>query len=299
MTLERPDRGTNSDVWRVTSPHGAWFLRRVADERRWAREQSIRAALNEASLPFAVPRTIVTLTGVPAAHIDGFRYELTECIPGRPPRYGDLDDAHACGAALAALDRALTDLDNAPPARAGDDGTAFADLTVLSAAFPDHPDIPAANEALQRIGAEWTAVALHLPRQLVHADPYPSNMLMVNGQVSGILDFEFCSVDARVVDLAAALSAFAMQNPDRYDPWPVVNALSAGYLPIVPLSDAEVGAVPLAIMRREALSLTHWSGLMLRGHREAVDQSWRPTRLVDVQRWTSENPARIIETIAR
>lgn len=276
VTLTRPERGTNNHVWTVTSPHGTWFLKHIRDDPRWRREYAIRAALQDAGLPFTVPRTVPTANGEQAATIGGEHYELTEKIAGRPPAYGDPVETRACGAAIGQLDAALATLDNLPinlPAVS----MPFPDGDELARAFPEHPQVDDAGSTLERIERDWAVASAPLPRQLLHADPYPSNMLVENGKVRGIIDFEFCSEGHRVFELAAAIRGFALRQPGQPHALELVEALAQGYL----------STLPLAVLHREALSLAHWTQRLVRGDRGRAGHQWRIDDLQAIDGWIS------------
>ena len=47
------------------------------------------------------------------------------------------------------------------------------------------------------------------PHQLIHGDLHYDNVLVENGHVTGLLDFEFCAYDWRAMELAVCLSKYA------------------------------------------------------------------------------------------
>ena len=48
-----------------------------------------------------------------------------------------------------------------------------------------------------------------LPSQLIHGDLHYDNVLVNDGKVSGLLDFEFAMYDWRAMELAICLSKYA------------------------------------------------------------------------------------------
>jgi prepilin-type processing-associated H-X9-DG protein len=67
---------------------------------------------------------------------------------------------------------------------------------------------------LSRIVSDLVAVLpklyQSLPQQAVYRDFNASNVLMADGSVSGVLDFEFAGSDLRAYDLARSLSMFTI-----------------------------------------------------------------------------------------
>ncbi|NNJ12304.1 homoserine kinase [Chloroflexales bacterium ZM16-3] len=97
----------------------------------------------------------------------------------------------------------------------------------------------------------------NLPHVLIHGDVHRDNMLFWHDKVVGLLDFDQVTIDARVVDMADALVAFAQgKPPENWSPWGVydgpldderIRLLMGGYESVSPLSPAECAAMPLLL----------------------------------------------------
>ncbi len=96
----------------------------------------------------------------------------------------------------------LAELDEARR-RASDDSTGGADR--LRAMLQEHAST--VEQQLIRLDAELEAA--QLPRQVVHGDYGPYNLLLRAGHEVIVLDFELSRLDWRVVDLAKAIPQFA------------------------------------------------------------------------------------------
>jgi hydroxylysine kinase len=129
---------------------------------------------------------------------------LLTWLPGTPVSETTEIDALELGAALGRLNHALVDFDH-PAARrvlAWDVAQAERSRHLLEA-FPSAE----AAEALRRFGTRVAPVLSDLPRQVVHNDFHPGNVLVdAAGTVTGILDFGDIVHTVRVADLAIALS---------------------------------------------------------------------------------------------
>ncbi len=75
-----------------------------------------------------------------------------------------------------------------------------------------HPDFPRASavrtiarELIERIRRDRLALEPHLPRQLVHGDLGFGNVLVRDGRVVAVLDFDFMAERPRIFDLAYSL----------------------------------------------------------------------------------------------
>jgi Ser/Thr protein kinase RdoA (MazF antagonist) len=94
------------------------------------------------------------------------------------------------------------------------------------------------------------------PRQLVHGDFAFSNVLLAGGRVVGVLDFEFAGGDARAAELAMAVRlVLSKRSWER-----IWQPLLRGYLRTLPLSEAELAALPMLALHQEAVVLVWWLG---------------------------------------
>jgi Ser/Thr protein kinase RdoA (MazF antagonist) len=126
----------------------------------------------------------------------------------------------------------------------------------LSWDLPHLPDLrshatePLHLEVIDRFAAEVSPALAALPHQVTHNDGHPGNVLVDPANpdaVSGILDFGDAVRTARVCDLAVALAYLV---PDAPRPWPDVDAFTAGFESVVPLSGAEHEQLPMLIAAR-------------------------------------------------
>jgi homoserine kinase type II len=79
-----------------------------------------------------------------------------------------------------------------------------------------------------------------MPQQLSHEDYAPLNILMEGERVTGVLDFEFCCRDLRVMDLTVALSWWPNAQFGTGDEWPIIDALSSVYARRCALADGRI-----------------------------------------------------------
>jgi homoserine kinase type II len=105
----------------------------------------------------------------------------------------------------------------------------------------------------------------HLPRQIIHRDYDQSNVLMKGNRVTGILDFEFCGPDLRILDLAYALSQWPAGWWNSGKEWDIILAFVKGYLKSQILTLEEFEALPAIIQLRLTTSLFFRFGRYARG----------------------------------
>jgi Ser/Thr protein kinase RdoA (MazF antagonist) len=89
------------------------------------------------------------------------------------------------------------------------------------------------------------------PEQIVHGDWHPGNMLFAEGKVVALLDFDSVKIAPVVTDLANGMLQFSIVGgrPNPAD-WPdylnqaKLAEFLGGYLEIMPLEKAQLGALP-------------------------------------------------------
>jgi homoserine kinase type II len=94
---------------------------------------------------------------------------------------------------------------------------------------------------LAALEAKWPS---SLPEGVIHADLFPDNVLFVDNELSGIIDFYFACCDSLAYDLAVTLNAWCFE-PDGSFNLTKGRALVAGYQSKRKLNEAERAAMPL------------------------------------------------------
>ena len=92
-----------------------------------------------------------------------------------------------------------------------------------------------------------------LPRQLIHRDVHPQNVLFSDGRLTGWLDFDISQRNARLFDIAYLLSGLligSLKDDTKIETWRVIcHKLMEGYGTVSPLTKDESDALlPLMIM---------------------------------------------------
>jgi homoserine kinase type II len=83
-----------------------------------------------------------------------------------------------------------------------------------------------------------------LPEGVIHADLFPDNVLFVDNEVSGLIDFYFACNDALAYDLAVTLNAWCFETDGSFN-LTKGRALAAGYQSKRKLKETERAAMPL------------------------------------------------------
>jgi homoserine kinase type II len=305
-------RGTNNLVQRIETPTGSYVLRvysNTTDAARLGFERVVLAQLAKTGLPFALPTPLPTLEYAYSIETECERgvvlVTLTPYIPGQSPDRDNLDQARAAGAALGQLTIALAQL--AIPSE-GISWRSSGDLARCHPLVPDPPatfaELPLSDEKRQRLisGYTWLIARIPdlyatLPQQLAHEDFDPGNVLMEETRVTGVLDFEFCARDLRMMDLTVALTWWPVRRFGTGEEWPIIAALATGYARHITLTDGEIAALPTLFRLRAYTSLIHRLGRSRQGlstQEEALD---RAEAAIAREDWVAGNGARLIETV--
>ena len=133
------------------------------------------------------------------------------------------------------------------------------------------------NELIVALGASTIRLAplvRELPHVIVHGDPNPGNVVVADGVVRGLIDFDFAHESERVYDVGAFVDEFARDEeggPLRLDR---IAPLVEAYAGEAPLSPAERGALADAMLRHAA-TLT-WYVVTRHGERTPGDVGGAP-----------------------
>jgi Ser/Thr protein kinase RdoA (MazF antagonist)/ADP-ribose pyrophosphatase YjhB (NUDIX family) len=209
--------------------------------REWLlRSVQLTKALAEQG--FAVGEPIPTESGADFADGDPV-WILYRVVKGEPlamsERFGDRRGEYAFkfGAAIAKLHNALAKISADV---AVDDVDLFQHVTEWAMLKAN------VSEELSReyIG-EFKELCARLPRQLIHRDTHPENIIWRDGEVSGFIDFDIAQRNVRLWDICYCSTALLPDCPsDEREKWfEVLRGLLLGYNSVTPLTDAEKQAV--------------------------------------------------------
>jgi len=97
------------------------------------------------------------------------------------------------------------------------------------------------GSSLAKIESAWP---MGLPSGIIHADLFPDNVLFMDGNVSGLIDFYFACNDAFAYDLAVMLNSWCFETDGSYN-LTKSQSLIGGYKQLRPLNSDECAALPL------------------------------------------------------
>jgi homoserine kinase type II len=271
-------QGINNLTQIIDTPSGRYILRTYDADRPLERiryELSLLRNLQQKNLPFHIPAPIPTVTGETFAVLPGGMVTLSPWLSGSAPEGANLEQAVSAGQALAELVKVLADTEivlttEVAPFSPSGDFEAWAGSTVDPANLI--LELPLAQEEQEQIlrlleDTQATTPSLYqtLPQQIIHRAYDQSNILMEGNLVTGVLDFEFCGPDLRILDLAYALSQWPAGWWNTGKEWNIIDAFVQGYLKGQMLTLEELEALPAIFRLRFTASLFFRLGRYVRG----------------------------------
>ena len=97
------------------------------------------------------------------------------------------------------------------------------------------------DRELATLHAAWPT---DLPAGVIHADLFPDNVLFLDGEVSGIIDFYFACNDLLAYDIAICLNAWCFEADHSFN-ITKARALLESYRAVRPMSAHETEALPI------------------------------------------------------
>jgi homoserine kinase type II len=267
VTVERerrPERGTNNIVWFINDSFVLRVYQNLTMDRVVA-EHRLLDALRTTDLPFDVPAPIATPDGATVIETPDGPAALYPMLPGRPAANGDLRELELVGAATGDLMRALGQL---PRELAPIDWRVS--VSGIHPAVPDVEDLvrelqrnAPGTAGLDRFASAWrpadTAyLEMDLPCQICHTDMAPGNVLIADGRVTAVLDFEVAGWDLRVCDYVAGL----VQSTDTERE---AEAFDEGFRAKFQLTTEERAAVPTLRLLRQIATVVWRAGRWRQG----------------------------------
>ncbi|MCL2670972.1 MAG: phosphotransferase [Clostridiales bacterium] len=241
------------------------YILKTSEKQRWL-DKSIR--LSRLLLAAGVP--VVEYINTPDAKPYIFQDEkywsvmkkihgsIIDPFLGNPGQNGTL-----LGQTLAKLHRALKNIENQAEVYVADFHEEF--QSWIQPALKKS-NITFADGVIDSVQAFLQRDCKSLPRQLIHRDMHPGNLLFENGTLSGYLDFDLCQINARVFDivyLGCSLLVENYQNKTRLSLWrEIFVGILQGYSELLPLQEDELQALPALFIFDEVLFTAFFADLV-------------------------------------
>jgi homoserine kinase type II len=195
-----------------------------------------------ASRGIACPLPVRRNDGALFSHVNGRPAALLTYLDGLSLRQPSVAHCTAAGAALAALHEAGRGFELSRPNALSVKG--WPDLVQATAERADAVQAGLRSlieSSLAHLEPNWPT---GLPSGVIHADLFPDNVLFMDGEVSGLIDFYFACNDAFAYDLAVLLNAWCFEIDGAFN-ITKGKALLGAYHTRRDLSEAEITALPV------------------------------------------------------
>jgi homoserine kinase type II len=291
-------QGINNLTQIIDTPSGRYILRTYDPDRPLERiryELSILENLQQRNLPFRIPAPVPTVTGESFAVLSGAIITLSPWLSGVVPEHANLEQAFSAGQALAELEKDLADIEieltsEVAPFSPSGEFEAWAGMAIdpakiiqeLSLLYEEQEQILALLKDTQ---AATPSLYQTLPQQIIHRDYDQSNILMQGNLVTGVLDFEFCGPDLRILDLAYALSQWPAGWWNTGKEWDIINSFAQGYLKGQMLTLEELEALTVVFRLRLTASLFFRLGRYVRRLETPESMIQRIRETLNAQQW--------------
>ena len=255
-----PETGEISDTAKYVGE--AYIIKYTANLGNTKKAAEIAKALNNVGLSAPVP--VPAKDGREYVQEGELYFTLTRKIEGERVMAGKmyLDDyaakARFIGEIIGWLDKALADVDTAA------DETDTYDA-VKSWALPKISAELGIDDAFEKeFLDEFEVLYKSLPRQVIHRDPNPSNII-ISDEKWGFVDFELSERNVRIFDPCYAATAILSEtfedgDSERLIKWiSVMKEIITGYDSVVKLTEEEKRAVPYVILANQFISTAYFS----------------------------------------
>eukprot|EP00595_Chromulina_sp_UTEXLB2642_P002305 CAMPEP_0196765272 /NCGR_PEP_ID=MMETSP1095-20130614/7926_1 /TAXON_ID=96789 ORGANISM="Chromulina nebulosa, Strain UTEXLB2642" /NCGR_SAMPLE_ID=MMETSP1095 /ASSEMBLY_ACC=CAM_ASM_000446 /LENGTH=172 /DNA_ID=CAMNT_0042123055 /DNA_START=483 /DNA_END=1001 /DNA_ORIENTATION=- len=155
----------------------------------------------------------------------------------------------------------------------------------------------ATNRAIKEIEESEIKISNYLksdfPVQLIHGDLHYDNILVHDGQVSGLLDFEFAAFDWRAMELAVCLSKYAGVDGVMNN----FNLFVKGFSRYGRLSSDEIEAIPDLIVLRILSNVVYFVGRAIANEDSIESLTTRIENYMNRCDWVNANKRNICDMI--
>ena len=231
-----------------------YILKYTCDFDKLKKHIEVSKALRNIGLQSAVP--VHTCDGAEYIQDGDVYFYLTHRLPGKqmvPHSFGE-GDGRFVGEIIGQLHLALRKLE---------DCVCEADslATVKNWALPKTKAVLNLSDTFcEEYLNTFSACYPGLPRQIIHRDPNPGNMIC-NAEQWGFIDFEMAERNARIYDPCYAATAVLSETfGQNHDKWlAVYRDIIFGYDSVVHLTELEKSAIPYMILANQFICVAWFS----------------------------------------
>jgi homoserine kinase type II len=264
-TQEFPRGSKRSPKVIITAAAGKFIFKRRAKGRNDLAKVTFTHQIQQilADRGFPLPGLVPTREGKTILVLDSNVYEMFRYVGGGGYD-GSLKATRSAGRTLASLHSLLADFHSEfhPPSGSYHKASSIPKAmrtTISVLPLEKRPPIKAVKgmtrwlaESYRFCGEQVDAAGLSLwPKQIVHGDWHPGNMLFCDQEIAAVVDYDAARLQQRVIDLAnGALQFSIIGGGDDIALWldevdlPRFVAFMQGYVEVSPVSSQELRAVP-------------------------------------------------------
>ncbi len=302
--------GINNLTQVLETTSGNYVLRTYPIDRSFKHiryELNVLRNLQQKNLPFQIPTPIPTLAGESFAILSEEIFTLSPWLAGAIPQNDNLEQAYAAGQALSELVKALVDIEveitpQVAPFPLSGDFEGWARIPIRPVELVQSLPLTRDEQIqtlilLERTQTLTSSLYQTLPQQIIHRDYDQSNILMEGNLVTGVLDFEFCGPDLRILDLAYALSQWPYGLWNTGKEWLVIDAFAQGYLRRQRLTSPELEALPYVFRLRDARTIFFRLGRYRQGLETQESMCERIQEILINESWLEKHEKELLSHI--
>lgn len=250
--VENGDSGMNNTT-RMVRADGARYVLRVYNNHKDAGivqlEHEVLDALQEEERHFSVPVPVHNRSGSTiTAAADGTLATLAHYIDGDRPRPFYSPHIYALGLTTGRMTAALSQINPSRPPLYDpyymldesythiDDDSIIELTSNMDALAASKQSLMLLHQQRHMLKDDCKRIA-QLPKQWIHGDLVFNNTVAIGDHIVGVLDFEFCTVDVRIMELAVI--ATDLLKPDHPDIAGGLQQLFEGYRETITMSEEE------------------------------------------------------------
>lgn len=285
LSVQRSDDGYSNDSWFVETEAGDIVVRRSSSLK------TVPAARFECALidhlvaeDYPAPWVLRTRDGDAWVEVDGRVHLATRKLPGT--MYAKGDSTHLAVAArglgryhrivadlptdlMARESSALRSLHPVGPQRLGDAVGVMAPMLSDTVRVRAEADAAALILEMELVWQELDPVLEDLTYLIVHGSFGPSALLLVESEMTGVVDFDRARHDVLGVDLAYAIEHFCRPSDrkakNRID-MATYERFLEHYRPESPATDIDIEALPLVLRAQRLIKVAKRAGSVLTKH---------------------------------
>lgn len=217
---------------------------------------NISNALADAGLP--APEIVKTVKGADYLQDGEIYLIMMKRIKGNQLKcddiFADTSLAYAIGENIAKLHKALK----------GFDEENYIEVNIYDNAMGALPKLEnLSTDFIIEYKSGFSKIFDKLPKQIIHRDINPSNMIFDGGEFKGFIDFDLSEINIRIFDICycatATLSEGFNDNVSKAKWLEILNNLVSGYNSIEPLTEYEQQAIPYTIYSIQIICIAYFS----------------------------------------